>query len=314
MDSISHLTIGSTLAGLLTNIPEISNHHEFMLPITVSCVVGSLAPDLDVMTRLKPELYLRYHRGASHSMILFPLWSLLVTGLLSACWTNIPFLLLWLSVSVGYVVHIALDVLNSYGTQIGYPFQPDRKGYHVLPLFDPVLWSAHAVCALIWWQQGMGTGYPFLFLYAGSIAYIAIRHYFRKKIKKQLESLHSSSQVLIFPTFSLFNWSIVLVRHDVVQSGVWRYRNIIWQPPIDLGNAGDRHIELSEQTNVVKILKNFSPFLAAQKLAHPDGIQIRWLDLRYLERANYCLMACVHMDQYFTVRRSYIGWFKPEAE
>ncbi|KIL34412.1 hypothetical protein SD71_20575 [Cohnella kolymensis] len=314
MDSISHLTIGSTLAGLLTNIPEISSHHEFILPITVSCIVGSMAPDLDVMTRLKPELYLRYHRGASHSIFLFPLWSLLVTGLLSACWTNIPFLLLWLSVSVGYCIHIALDLLNSYGTQIAYPFRPDRKGYHILPLFDPVLWTAHVVCALIWLQQGLGSGYPFLFLYAGSAVYIGIRFYLRTKIKKQLESTHSSGQVLIFPTFSLFRWSIVIVRANAVHAGVWRFGNLIWQSPIHLGDVGDRHIKCSEQTDTVKILKNFSPFLVALKITHPDGVKVTWFDLRYLERANYCLMACVLMNQDFTVRRSYIGWFKPEAQ
>jgi inner membrane protein len=313
LDSISHLTIGTTLAGLLTNVPEISNHPQFLLPITVSCIIGSLAPDLDVMTRLKPELYLRYHRGASHSGFLFPLWSLLLTGLLSACWTNTPFLLLWLSVSAGYFVHIALDLLNSYGTQIAYPFRPDRKGYHVLPLFDPVLWSAHVVCALIWLHEGLGTGYLFLFLYAASTAYIGIRFYFRTKIKKQLESSCSSSQVLIFPTFSLFNWSVVLVRHDAVQAGVWRCGNIIWQSPIHL-DAGDRHIKCSEQTDAVKILKNFSPFLVAQKIIKPDGINIRWFDLRYLQRTNYCLMACVFMDQYFTVLRSCVGWFKLEME
>ncbi|RKP58239.1 metal-dependent hydrolase [Cohnella endophytica] len=314
LDSISHLTIGSTLAGLLTAIPVISNHHEFMLPIMISCIIGSLAPDLDVISRLKPELYLRYHRGASHSFFLFPFWSLLVAGLLSACWLNIPFLLLWFSVSAGYLLHIVLDLLNSYGTQIAYPFRTDRKGYHVLPLFDLVLWSAHAVFAVIWLQQGLGTGFPFTLLYAGSVAYIGIRFYYRTKIKKQLESKHSSSQVLIFPTFSLFNWSIVLVGHDAVQAGVWRYGNIIWQSPINLGEAGDRYVKCSEQTDAVKLLKNFSPYLAVQKITHPDGIKIRWLDLRYLERANYCLMACVLIDQSYTIQRSYIGWFKPEGE
>ncbi len=106
---------------------------------TAAVIVGSLLPDADNVTSLLgSEMYLRLHRGVSHGFPGIAVTSLVVALLLYRFgkWKDLKNLTLL--VFLGQLSHIALDLLNSYGTQIFQPFSDARVSFDILFVVDLV--------------------------------------------------------------------------------------------------------------------------------------------------------------------------------
>ena len=86
MDTLTHALSGALLAR--ATAPDRSD--ETTLPLGRRLVIGFLAaaaPDLDfVITYIGPIEYLLHHRGATHSLILLPLWAYLLARLCAVIW------------------------------------------------------------------------------------------------------------------------------------------------------------------------------------------------------------------------------------
>ncbi len=130
MDTVTHGLTGWLLARAL---PSDTHRKE----ATVAVVIGSVLPDADnAASLLGSELYLRLHRGISHSLAGMAVTSLLVALLLYRFgkWKDLK--KLYLLVLLGQLSHIALDLLNSYGTQIFQPFSDARISFDLLFIID----------------------------------------------------------------------------------------------------------------------------------------------------------------------------------
>lgn len=104
---------------------------------TAAVVLGSVLPDADnVASLFGSEIYLRLHRGVSHSFAGVAVTSLLVALLLYRFgkWKDLK--KLYLLTLLGQLSHIALDLLNSYGTQIFQPFSNARVSFDLLFIID----------------------------------------------------------------------------------------------------------------------------------------------------------------------------------
>lgn len=100
-------------------------------------IAGSLLPDMDhAATLLGREAYLRLHRGISHGFAGAAVASLLIALLLYRFgkWKDLK--KLYLLALLGQLSHIALDLLNSYGTQIFQPFSNARVSFDLLFVID----------------------------------------------------------------------------------------------------------------------------------------------------------------------------------
>jgi membrane-bound metal-dependent hydrolase YbcI (DUF457 family) len=104
---------------------------------TVALVVGAELPDLDFLFALGgPVLSFVHHRGMTHSLVggvgLAILGALLPWGFLRerAYWC----LVLW--TYLGVVLHIGMDYLTSYGTQVFWPFTARHYTADVLFIVD----------------------------------------------------------------------------------------------------------------------------------------------------------------------------------
>jgi inner membrane protein len=104
-------------------------------------------PDLDfVIGFLGPVEYLLYHRGATHSLLLLPLWALPVAWLLAKLlrepggWRA-----LYGVAALGIGTHIAGDVITSFGTMIFAPVSDSRPGIGVTFIID--LWFSGIILA-----------------------------------------------------------------------------------------------------------------------------------------------------------------------
>lgn len=132
MDTVTHGLTGWLLARAL---PAEGRKKE----ATAALVVGSLLPDADnIATLLGSEIYLRVHRGLSHGFAGVVVTSLVVALLLYRFgkWKDLP--KLYLLALLGQLSHIALDLLNSYGTQIFQPFSDARVSFDILFVIDLV--------------------------------------------------------------------------------------------------------------------------------------------------------------------------------
>ncbi|MBI5342329.1 MAG: metal-dependent hydrolase [Deltaproteobacteria bacterium] len=130
MDTVTHGLAGWLVARA---IPSDAGKRE----ATIAVVLGSVLPDADnVATLLGSEFYLRLHRGVSHSFAGIAATSLVVALLFYRFgkWKDLK--KLYLLVLLGQLSHVALDLLNSYGTQIFQPFSDARVSFDLLFIVD----------------------------------------------------------------------------------------------------------------------------------------------------------------------------------
>ena len=149
MDTLTHALSGALLARALTA----SGRSRAALPerwfgpsLTVgqAVTVGAVAaafPDIDfVLTWVSDLAYLRGHRGITHSVLLWPLWSMLL-GLLVAALFRRPHLwkrASWVAAS-GVGIHIVGDWITQFGTMLLAPVSDARFGLGSTFIIDLVL-------------------------------------------------------------------------------------------------------------------------------------------------------------------------------
>ena len=144
MDTLTHALSGALLARAIApkDAPPGS------LPRRMAAgFFACAAPDLDIVVSLAgPVAYLANHRGASHSILLLPLWALLLSWLLAKIlreprgWRA-----LYGVTSLGLGLHIAGDVITSYGTMILAPFSDWRAAIGTTFIID--LWFSGIIVA-----------------------------------------------------------------------------------------------------------------------------------------------------------------------
>ena len=105
------------------------------------------APDLDfVIAWFGPVAYLENHRGVTHSLVLLPLWALVLSWVLAKIlreqrgWRALYGIT---AMSIG--LHIAGDLITSYGTMILAPFSDWRAGIGTTFIID--LWFSGIILA-----------------------------------------------------------------------------------------------------------------------------------------------------------------------
>jgi inner membrane protein len=151
MDTLTHALSGALLARALTPgarrpwMPRPGDRW-FGPPVTVTqaMVVGTAAavfPDLDFMLGWISDLaYLRGHRGVTHSLLMLPLWALLLGALFSRlfrrpdAWKRLS----WL-VAGGLGIHILGDWITQFGTMLLAPFSDARFGLGSTFIIDLVV-------------------------------------------------------------------------------------------------------------------------------------------------------------------------------
>ena len=121
MDTLTHAISGAVLGRATAGIDGSA------LPVRRRVGVGFLAaafPDIDFVARpfVDPITFLNIHRGVTHSVILLPLWALLLGCLFAFLFRDgrprdyLPLAAMALG------IHIAGDVITAYGTMIFAPF------------------------------------------------------------------------------------------------------------------------------------------------------------------------------------------------
>lgn len=171
VDIVHHTIIGIAGAGVAHAIGQDE--------AAVGFLIGSILPDLDIVfMALGKSRFLRMHQGVSHSLLGMPIIAAAVSAIMHfAC--GIPFLTLLIGTLIGMVVHVSIDLMNTFGVKVLWPskrkfcldafFFVDVYVLAASTLFALATWfgDSPVLAAVVWWA--------FVLSYAGIRYWLSAR-------------------------------------------------------------------------------------------------------------------------------------------
>ena len=180
MDIVHHSLIGG--AGMLLAVAQDQPLLGFAF------VAGSVFPDLDVIfMALGKRFYLKHHQAITHSIILAPLYALLLsTALLMPLgdWWQLD---IYLSALAGLSIHILLDWFNTYRIALLSPFIKKRYSLDAVFFIDSVALALTAVFYILYALNELDVA---IWLYSmGFVVYFLLKLTYQRKVRSRLNAL-----------------------------------------------------------------------------------------------------------------------------
>jgi membrane-bound metal-dependent hydrolase YbcI (DUF457 family) len=198
MDTITHGIAGALLGKALFKGDDLFTFRPYSQErlVTFAVTLGAVFPDsdalLDFVSR-DPMRIITWHRGVTHSLVLLPLFAVVLAWLTRRVAGRLGYAASGLGAlaglyAVGIASHILLDLLTNYGTMIWSPLGASRPAWDLLFIVDltfsslvllPQLlaalygqreaWRRRAVrawcvcmaLAVLAWRVAEGAGFPF---------------------------------------------------------------------------------------------------------------------------------------------------------
>jgi inner membrane protein len=215
MDTLTHALSGALLARASASRAATG---ALELPRRVG--LGTLAaafPDADFVQSFgSPVAYMLTHRGLTHSLVLLPLWALLLAWIAMRVFRDPRGLRPYLAVSaMGIGIHIAGDLITSYGTMIYAPLSDVRIAFHTTFIID-LYFSGIIVAGLAFSGVWRKSPLPAIAACAMLVAYVGMQALLRNEAiaigaEYQRAQRLEHTQVIALPrALSPFNWTIVV--------------------------------------------------------------------------------------------------------
>ncbi|UII56643.1 metal-dependent hydrolase [Cytobacillus spongiae] len=316
MDTGTHVVMGIALGGLATLDPVVAESSATATSVMIATIVGSQAPDIDTVLKLRNNaVYIRNHRGITHSIPAVLLWPILILAVLYPFFPEANLLHLWIWTFVAVFLHVFVDIFNAYGTQALRPITSKWIALGIINTFDPYIFGFHVV-GLIFWAFGANPGYTFLAIYAVIIAYYVIRFKAQRRVKNEvMELIPDATEIIISPTMKFHHWRIAVINdHQFFVGRAERNKvNILDQfnrvpvPETPVLDAAKKDKNLSA-------FLSFSPVYRWEIDEYDDYIEVRYIDLRYRSNGHYPFVAVVQLDNELQILSSYTGWIFSEEK
>lgn len=319
MDTATHFVMGLGLAGLSFVDPVVASQPTLAGAVMVATVLASQAPDADTALRLKDNaLYIRNHRGITHSLPFLLLWPALITLVIGPVFGftelhDLSHIALWSF--IGVAVHVFTDLFNTYGTQAARPFTEKWIAWNIIHIFDPFIFGSH-VAAIMLWISGFVPPAPlFITLYACIALYYIWRTLVHARLTRKLKTkdIHHSpgERYFVIPTISPTRWNVVKAKPDgsyiigLLNSGrlEWFKHAVCSTHPA---------VEHSKSHPDIKAFLYFTSYAVAEVEELPSGYIVRWGDVRYLHRKQFPFVAVLVMDSQYHPLNTYVGWLSSE--
>ncbi|PYE48172.1 metal-dependent hydrolase [Paenibacillus barcinonensis] len=315
MDTSTHFVMGIGLAGLAYIDPVVAADPMLAAAVMVGTIAGSQAPDIDTALRFKSNsLYIRNHRGMSHSLPFLMLWVLMITGVIGLIFSGIPLahVVLWTAVAVG--VHVFTDLFNTYGTQAARPFTERWIAWNVIHIFDPFLFTTHVIAILLWAFDLVQPAPLFTALYILIGVYYIWRTIARVLVVRKVKQMDNSPEIakyIVIPTISWSRWHVVKTNKDgSYELGKIDGNELTWS--LHATSSTHAAVAASRKLPEVSAFLYFTSYAVAEVEELPAGYKVRWADVRYRHRKQYPFVAVVVMDRNFETIDTYVGWLSDE--
>jgi membrane-bound metal-dependent hydrolase YbcI (DUF457 family) len=161
MDTITHGIAGALIGKAVFRGEDMFASHPMNRGriITWSLMLGAIFPDSDVIRDFFSRdklLIVTWHRSLTHSLVLLPLWVLLLAAVTRTFanwrkWEAPSFAALSAIYAVGLLSHILLDLVTSFGTMIWSPLEWSRPAWDLIFIVDFTLTAIFLVPQLLAW-------------------------------------------------------------------------------------------------------------------------------------------------------------------
>jgi inner membrane protein len=303
--------MGFALGGLATLDPVVADHAVNTHSVLVATVIGSQIPDIDTALKFKSNaVYIRNHRGITHSIPAVILWPLLVSSFVNILFPSANLLHLWIWSFVAVFLHVFVDIFNAYGTQAIRPISMKWVALGIINTFDPIIFCFHVI-GLALWGFGLNPGYTFSTMYIILIFYYLLRFQeqwcVRQAVKKVVPD---AKKIIISPTIRFYKWKIAVMTSDYLYVAKAEKRNItILDTYKQIPVPNTPEIEAAKKDKNLSAFLSFSPIFRWEVKEKDDhSFEVRFIDLRYRSKGHYPFVAVVQLDEQLNITGSYTGW------
>ena len=297
MDPITHGLIGAALSALSGHPVKLND------PLFLGCTLGAMLPDLDIVAHVKGRLnYLLKHRGASHSLIALSGMGIGLGTVLYLIYPTSSWITICLYTLMGTLSHGLMDLLNSYGAKLLWPFSSKKYTVDMIMLTDPLVLSLLLVSFTVSITSPSLAKVSSLMALLFSGLYLGYRHLDRIKTRNRLIELYhlkDKCEVKILPAmYHPFTWNFILFQGDVVRFGI--IRNRIPSICSVLPKFDKKHPSVSNalEGNVAELFNQFTPYYHI--LVHRSDLQeynVEFVDLRYWAKGGFLYTGSVFINE-----------------
>ncbi len=275
MDPVTHSLIGLGVASFSGNPLSFTN------PIYIGSLLGSLAPDFDFILQAKGDVfYLRHHRGVSHSLPGSVMLAGALSWLLTFIFPGTGYWSLFIWTWLGTLSHCLIDVFNSYGSELLWPFYRKKVSCNLLNIFDPYLFI---LLSILLYAGGKHPIIRNLSLLSG-LAYLVFRFGIRWRIRKIFNGKWGTQpkRILIMPALKgSWNWDVFIEegkRFIIGQvssfSLTFKLRQKLWKQQNSL-------IKIALESKLGKLFSEFTPLFHVSHQRIEKGHLVQFFDLRF---------------------------------
>jgi len=291
VDPFSHAIIGLSTISLMQPI-ALNN------PACIGAVIGAVAPDLDIITRIKGDyVYLRHHRVESHSLIGVIAIALLISLPLWFIFDGAIFHEILLGSFIGVLSHVIMDLLNSYGVALLYPLNKRKYTLNLLMIYDPVVIVLSVYIIL----KNPKSLLEYGSLFGLFVGYLILKACDKKRLKGRLKGHfqldYSIEEISVMPsTLNPLKWDyIVNARcHYIVgeicslkgRIKLFHSKKKVWNPIV----------EKTLKEELGQYFKSFSPIFHIEIISM-ESLTVKLTDLRYRIRKDFMHNAYFYYDE-----------------
>ncbi|MBM7650590.1 metal-dependent hydrolase [Neobacillus cucumis] len=316
MDTGTHVVMGIALGGLATLDPVVASNHAVATSVLIGTIAGSQIPDIDTVLKLRNNaIYIRNHRGVTHSIPAVILWPLLIVAVIYPFFTGGNLLHLWAWTFAAVFIHVFVDIFNAYGTQALRPFSNKWVALGVINTFDPVIFTIHIIGIFIWFL-GANPGATFLIMYAVIIVYYIRRYIAKNKVLYEVKKIiPDATEIIIAPTMRFHQWRIAAMNKEEFFVGRSVNNQVEFLDRfIRVPVPNTPVIEAAKKDKNLSAFLSFSPVYRWEVDEYNDFYEVRFIDLRYRSNGHYPFVAVVQLDCDLNPISSYTGWVFSEKK
>jgi len=118
---------------------------------------AALWPDIDWVIQLFADelVYLNLHRGVTHSLVMLPIWALILGPIVARLWpADRDWRQASLIIGAGIGIHILGDFITSYGTQLFAPLSSQKLAFPSTFIIDPWITLILFSGLIVLWRGG----------------------------------------------------------------------------------------------------------------------------------------------------------------
>lgn len=299
MDPVTHLLVGAAIG--------VNSGGGFSLTngALAASAIGAVIPDLDFIAQLWGDLvYLKQHRGFSHSLPGLFLTAFCLGRVLMFFYSGFNFYSLFFWAFLGGLSHTGLDLFNSYGVKVFWPFSNKMLTVNLLNLVDPVLLSG---CVLTIWLIHSGRDSVLINLFWISYPFwrLLLKYKARKTVERYFNHIFPQVNPVVLPsTYSHFKWDFIVDTrklHLVGQVDLFKQQLTVF---CQLAKIGGELKALFLSSPLGRFFRQFTPFFHVVYEHKDEKIIAYFVDLRYYFKNRFLHNGTLILDKSFNVEKS----------